>query len=196
MRHFSIAWILVVITLAASSIWVYRLHAANEAAQFSPAIERHVWVPSGTMIVAAMRNRILASSKSGDPVTAFVSTPVIFQEQLVIPVGAALNGTIERVRIEHGTGSARIKFDMLVINGHKFSIQTQGVFVHTATENDLRTISKALQLLMGTTLGVAVGAATGDPRMIDDGLIEGAINTTDPQTSIPIRVTLADRLAL
>jgi hypothetical protein len=196
MRHISIAWSLIVITLVAGSIRTYRMHEDNDAARFSPVVDRHVWVPSGTVIAAAIRNRILASSKPGDPVTAFVSTPLVFQEQVVIPAGAALIGSIEKVRADDESARARIKFDRLVIDGHTFSIQTKAVFVKTATENDLQTITKALELLAGTTFGVALGASTGDARMINDGIIEGAINTTDPHTSLPIRIMLTTGVAL
>ncbi len=192
-RRFTVFVALVALVWASFSM--YRVHAATEAARILPSAEQPIWLPAGTAINAEIRNRIPSSATVGDTVTAFVSTPVVLNHEIVIPAGAPINGTIQSVTVHGSTGRIRMKFTALAVGRRSLPIQAPTVIVRTPLRSDLEVLGTAVNMLFGTTFGAAIGAATGDIKMIDDGVIQGAEASEPDDEPVNFRVILSSDLS-
>ena len=193
-RITSIAWLVVVILLAMSALWTYRAKAAGEAEEFQPASNAPVSVPTGTVIQAEIRNRFPSHAEAGDTVTAYVTRQVMSDGKLAIPADALLKGSLEKLTVTHSNGRAVIDFNEILIGRQSFAIQTRPCLVNGEAMSDLDVLSSGLRLLMGTTFGTAIGIGTGDIRLVDRTLLEGARESVKDDSRFPIRVTLATNL--
>jgi hypothetical protein len=180
--------------LAMSAVWSYRVRAAADASELPPAVIETFVLPAGTAIGALLRNGIAADATNGDTLTAFVSNPVVSDHTIVIPPEAQLKGRLEQVLISDGRATVRIRFSALLIRGRRFNIQARQISVRSPTVSDIDAISAALKTLMTTTLGTSIGAASGDVRLVERGLLESTKTVEATVISIPIRVTLTRSL--
>jgi hypothetical protein len=182
-----------------AAIWTFRVRAAAyEAAQFAPApaMVRPAMLPAGTAIEAVVTNGIPMTASPGDPVTAIIATPVHVDGILVIPSGAQLEGIVETVSKFDDTGEAQLRFSILGSNGRSVEIQTQTVVVKGPIVDDVEILTGALQSMMGATLGAAIGAETGDVRLIERGVIEGLGSSAPTDNTVSVMVVLARDLAI
>jgi hypothetical protein len=180
--------------LAMSAIWSYRVRAAGEAAELRPAANETFVLPAGTAIDALVRNGIGRDAKAGDRITAFVSNPVSSDHSVVIPVEAQLQGNLEQISIAHHRAEVRIRFSALLIHGQRFDIHARQVSVRMPIVTDIDELSAALETLMATSLGTSIGAASGDRRLVERGLLEGTKIVDATGISIPVTVTLTRNL--
>jgi hypothetical protein len=193
-RITSVAWLVAVILLAMSVFWTYRAKAAADATEFQPASNAPVSLPMGTVIQAEIRNRFPSSAEAGDTMTAFVSKQVISDHTLAIPADALLKGPLEKLTVTGSEGRAVINFDRLLIGRQSFAIHTRPSLANGEVMNDLDVLRSGLKLLMGTALGTAIGAGTGDSRLVDRTLLEGARESGQDDYKFPVKVTLATNL--
>jgi hypothetical protein len=193
-KRFTLSLLLVIV--AVSAFWYYRVKAVTEAAEFSPARGNAVLVPAGTPIHAVIRTGIPSLSRSGDTITAFVSTPVVFDGQVAIPSESEVTGTLEAFSPYDRHAEAHMRFTKLRIRGRTFDIQSKGLFLIIRTQTATESLGGAFRTLMGATLGMSLGAASGDRNMIEQGLIESEGTTITEKTAIPITVVLNRGLLL
>jgi hypothetical protein len=187
----------VALVLAAISwFWSYWVRADEEAAQFTPLRIQPETLPAGMAIQAVIKHGIRKSTEKGDVVTALVSKPVVMHDRLVIPSGAQLKGDLEDVSVLDGAATAKIHFNVLLTGGNAIAIQTRQIVITTPIRSDIQTVSKGLKTIVGASLGAAVGAASGDPRVVSRGLIEGAVATTSAGSPVPITVILTRDLEM
>jgi hypothetical protein len=186
--HFAIA--IALITSVTSVFWSYRVRAADEAAQFMPAIDKRVVLPAATAIDAVIRNRIASSAVAGETVVAFVSIPVVFNGKVVIPYGARLEGNLQEISVFGAMAKADISFAVLTAGVRSFAIQTRPIVVFTPVQSDTQTVGAAVKALTGIWLGIAIGAASGNGRLIEQGLLEGARIGLPEESTVPITVIL------
>jgi len=182
--------------LAMSAIWSYRVHAAAEATKLPPAVNAPSVLRSGTAIDALVRNGIGRDAKAGDSFTAFVSNPLVVGNKVVIPSEAQLKGNLEQVTLSDGRAEVRIRFSMLVIRQQPFKIHARQVTLRIPVVSDIEELSAALKTLMATSLGTSIGAASGDDRLLERGLLEGTKIVEATGISIPISVTLTRDLTV
>jgi hypothetical protein len=87
-----------------------------------------------------------------------------------------------------------MKFTALAVGRRSLPIQTRTVIVRTPVRSDLEVLGTAVNMLLGTTFGAAFGAATGDIKMIDDGVIQGVQASEPDDAPVDFRVTLLSEL--
>lgn len=193
-RITSVAWLVVVILLALSVFWTNRVKAAADAAEFQPVSNAPLLLPTGTVIQAEIRNRFPESAEAGDTMTAFVSRQVMSDNKLAIPADALLEGSLEKLTVTGSRGRAVIDFNQLLIGRQSFAIHTLPCLANGEVKNDIEVLGSGIRLLMGTTVGTAIGAGTGDIRLVDRALLEGAREAVQDDSRFPVRVTLAANL--
>jgi hypothetical protein len=177
--------------LAMSAIWSYRVHAKAESVEFSPAVNETFVLRAGTAINALLRNGIGREAATGDSITAFVSEPVIWDNEVVIPAEAELKGSLEQISVSNKQAELLIRFSVLVIRGQRFDIDARQVSVRVPIVSDIDELSAAFETLAASTLGTSIGGASGDPRLVERGLLEGTKILDTTGISIPIAVTLS-----
>jgi hypothetical protein len=180
--------------LAMSAIWSYRVRAAAEVAELQPAANETFVLRAGTPIDALVRNGIGREAKTGDSLTAFVSNPVSSDHSVVIPSEAQLKGRLEQISVADGRAEVRIRFSALLIRGQRFDIHARQVSVRIPVVSDIEELSAALGTLIATSLGTSLGAASGDRRLAERGLLEGTKIVDATGISIPVTVTLTRNL--
>jgi hypothetical protein len=183
----------VLLLLALSAFWLYRVRVAAQAAQFVPTSVEPVLVPAGTAISAVMRNGIASAALAGDTVTAFVSTPVSSQGTFVIPSGAQLKGRLEKFSVSGTIGTARIRFNSLCMRQRCFDIQTRPVEVIARARSDTEIFFTGLRCLIGAGLGAAIGSASSNVRMMDLGLMTG-VTSASVEHIVPLTIVLTEDL--
>jgi hypothetical protein len=194
MKRFTVSLLLVMVAI--SAFWYNRVRAVAEAAEFSPARGNAVLVPAGTPIQAEIRTGIASLSRSGDTVTAFVSTPVVFDGQIVIPAESEMMGTLEAFSPYDRHAEAHIRFTKLRIRGRTFDIQSKGLFLIVRTQTATETLGSGFQALMSATLGLSIGAASGDHKLIEKGLLESEGTAVTAKSAIPVTIVLSRALLL
>ena len=173
-----------------SAIWSYRVRTGAETAEFSPAANDIFVLRAGTAINALLRNGVGKEAATGDSITAFVSKPVMLGNKIVIPAETELKGSLEQISVSHKRAELLIRFSVLVIHGLRFNIDARQVSVEVPIVNDIDELRDAFETLIATTLGTSVGGESGDPRLIERGLLEGTKMLDTTGISIPIAVTL------
>lgn len=98
-------------------------------------------VPPGMQLHVRLATPIGSfASKTGMPVSAVLIAPVVLHGEIVLPEGAALNGTVTRAQsvgfgIEHETAGLQVDFDTLVFpNGFKIPVATRLLQVDNGRE--------------------------------------------------------------
>ena len=192
MRRFArFAVIVALVVFSISLFRSYRVRAvAEEAAQFAPAAATPVLVPAGTAIPAVIWNGISESAAPGDSITAVVSKPVIVNGELAIPSGSRLKGKLQKVSFSHAKAKVQIGFNVLLVRGRNLTIQARPFEGGIPVETDLQILSAALTTLMEASLGAAIGAGSGNPRVTSRGLFEGVRASALHQSAVPITVIL------
>jgi hypothetical protein len=186
--RFTLAVALVMV--AVSMFWSYRVRAAEEAAQFAPTRIIHVVLPAGTALKAAIKNGIASSAKPGDIVTAFVSKPILVDSEPSVFADGQLKGTLQKWSISERTGKAWISFTLLQTRGGSVAIHTKPVVVMTPVISDVKILRTALRTFVGVAFGIAMGAGSGDVRLIDYGVIVGTGVSMPVDATVPITVIL------
>jgi hypothetical protein len=181
---------------AISGFRSHRVRAAAEAALFQPATAKLVPLPAGTAIRAVIRNGIASSAVPGDTVLAFVSMDVVFNDRVMIPSVAQLKGSVEDLDVFGATGQARLNFTGLLTPAGAFLIHTRPVQVITPLQSDTKILFTALTTPLGAILGAAMGAESGDVRMIIRGLMAGTSAIRLDKSEVPITVTLTRDLKI
>jgi len=179
-----------VIVLMISLFNWYQVRTAENAASFAPASSKSVLVPERTIIDAVIRNGLAKSTAVGDTITAFVTTLVSINESTVIPPGAQLRGTLEELSVGRRNAKVTVNFTVLLIEDRKFTIQTRPVQAIIPVLSDTQVFAGVLKALTGAGLGTAIGAASGDPALLNRGLAGGATSSLSQGVSVPVKVVL------
>jgi hypothetical protein len=178
------------VLLAISVFWSYRVRADQEAAEFAPMRTTPVVLPAGIAIRAEIRNGIAKFASPGDTITAFVSKSIVLHDTLVVPFGAQLKGTLDKISVVRSTANADVHFTILLTDHHATPIQTRPLAVVLPVRSDIQIFGSGLKVILGATIGASIAAAAGDPHFIGDGVVQGALATTPVGDEVPITVTL------
>jgi len=179
------------IFLATSTFWSYRVRAAGEeAAQFEPADTSSILLPAGTVVPGAIRSGVVSSAQAGDTVRAFVSTRVSAGEKVAFATETQLKGEIEDLTILGNSAKVSMEFTNLLLPGRTFTVQTQPVVAVIPIRSDAEIVSNTFRMLIGASIGAAIGAASENNQLIPSGLIEGARPTASVEQEVPIAVIL------
>ena len=168
----------------------YQVRTAENAASFLPVNAKSVLVPERTVIDAVITNGVAESAAVGDAITAFVTTPVSIKERTVIPSGAQLRGSLEELSVGRGTAKVTVNFTVLLIEDRNFTVQTRPVAAIIPVLSDTQIFAGVLKALTGAGLGAAIGAASGDPALLNSGLAEGTVSSLSQEVSVPVKVVL------
>jgi len=153
-------------------------------------------VPAQTAIQASIKNRVAKSSRAGETITALVTTPVILEGKTMIPSGAQFEGNLEALSVRGARGEATIDFTALRLDGRNFPIRAHPVTATIPVQSDTEILANALRALTGAGFGAALGAASGDPSLINRGMMQGAIPSLSPENAVPITIVLVSELKL
>jgi hypothetical protein len=184
------------VVLVISAIWLYRVQAAGEAAEFQPARKPCDLLPAGTPIQVVLVGRIASSAVAGEAVTAFVSRPVTCNRAVAIVPGAQLTGHVEKLAVAGGKGEARLRFDRLITFKGHLPIRTEPVDMTVPVESEVEILGSTTRTLMGATLGAALGAASGDLVMVERGMRVSLGGAISPEPTFPFEVILASDITL
>ncbi|HYR85825.1 MAG TPA: hypothetical protein VE422_17175 [Terriglobia bacterium] len=159
----------------------YRVHSTlAAAARYAPRPGRPRVVPAGTPIEAVLKDRITETTRPGDTVVAFVSTPVMVEDKLAIPSRTQLNGLLERVSKNDEGATITLAFTSVVLNDRELKIETKPVTVAAPVESDIDFAEGALGTIGGAAIGVSIGAAMQSPQAIAMGLVDGILMAMPP----------------
>src|SRR5262245_48904990 len=178
------------VLLAIAVFWSYRVRADQDATEYAPLRTTATALPAGIAIQAEIRNGIARFAAAGDTITAFVSKPIVLHDRLMIAPGARLKGNLEKISVVGSTANAYIHFKTLITDDHVVPIQTRTLSVVLPVRSDIRIFASGLRVILGATIGAAMGAAAGDPHLIGGGVVQGALATTPVEAQVPITVTL------
>ena len=170
--------VLTLLCMVVLSTRVIRAQSANDAVpqapsaaeaskpNDSPSDTSRVVIPVGTRIPLVLTHPLNSNSvKSGDAVFAQISTPVVVGDQVAIPAGTFVRGKVESLT-RRGTraevivrSAALVMGSSLVDVGGPVKIESEE---YTAYNNPQGRTKAAIILapLLGTGLGMAIGAAT------------------------------------
>ena len=183
--RFTIAVGLIVLMIS-----LFNWYQVRTAASFAPVNAKSVLVPERTVIDAVIKNGVAESAAVGDAITAFVTTPVSIKERTVIPSGAQLRGSLEELSVGRGTAKVTVNFTVLLIEDRNFTVQTRPVAAIIPVLSDTQIFAGVLKALTGAGLGAAIGAASGDPALLNSGLAEGTVSSLSEEISVPVKVVL------
>src|SRR5437870_1724783 len=188
--------IFMLIALATATFTRYRTRAAaDEAARFVPAGTKLFSVPSGTTIYALVLDGVEDQIKVGDLVTAMVSTPVIIGGEHVIPAGTHLKAKLEQIEFYHAKATVRLDFTVLLIGEREFIIQTRRVQARVPLQSDVEILGAVFRSALAVSIGAAIGAVSGDKRLIARGTFEGILaGISAPESATPVAVVLVQDL--
>src|SRR5262245_48366067 len=137
---FVFAVIAFAISLLLSHPWSVR---GSEAAEFAPQTHQTTLVPSQTGIHVILPYGMAESSKSGDRVVGFVSAPVRINDEIAVPSGTQVKGTIARIQEKEGKAAVELDFSQLVVNDSVTEIQTEPVIASVPVETDFEVLGQA-----------------------------------------------------
>jgi hypothetical protein len=179
-----------------SIFWSFRVRASEEAAEFKPTRVAAGFIPAGTPISAVLSNGIPASVAKGDRLLAVTSKPLLVQGTVVIPVGAQLEGTVNELVSSGKEVEIDVRFSELFTGSRSVPIRAKETRVSGRVQSPINAVTSGLGALISTGIGAAVGAASGDPSLVQRGLLEAAGPMGSPDSAIPITIVLTDGLAI
>ena len=176
--------------LIACAVGLYRAQTPQHKDSLVRIHSEIITIPAGTHIQVVIRNRVAKSADIGDSLTAFVTSPVVLKGATVIPIGAQIQGKLEELSVQGSDGKATISFKALRLDGHNFPIQTQQIVAKIPVQSDTAILGSALRVLAGAGLGVALGAVSGDPNLINRAMFQGALPSISNDMAVPLTVVL------
>ena len=168
----------------------YQVRTAENAASFEPVNAKSLLVPERTVIDAVIRNGVTESAAVGDAIIASVTTPVSIKDNTVIPSGAQLRGSLEELSVGRENARLTVNFTVLLIEDRNFTVQTRPVAAIIPVLSDTQIFAGVLKALTGAGLGAALGAASGDPALLNRGLAGGTVSSLSEEISVPVKVVL------
>jgi hypothetical protein len=110
---------------------------------------------------------------------------------MVIPPGAHLEGKLENTSVSRKKVTADVTFTLLTVGGKSHRIQTQRVRVVARKRKDIKTLLNALNTIIGAGIGVGLGAASNDDRLLQYGLVQGARSSLMVKSAVHTTVILS-----
>ena len=186
------------VVLSAIAFWSYGTKViTSTASEFKPATRQLTLVPAGTRIPAILPYGITEGTKPGEKVVAFVSPPVMINNEIVIPQGAQLQGVVEQIAENHRRASTRLNFSVLVLDNHTMEIHTDPLTATLPVTTDFQILGNAFQATTSAVLGITMGAGSRDERQVGWGAVRGSLVTPGIDTNVrPITVILNRPLQL
>lgn len=194
LRHFSVLAAVALIVI--SIFWSFRVRAAEEAAEFKPLRVATGFIPAGTSIAAVLRNGIPASVTKGDRLLAVTSEPLVVQGAVVLPAGAQIEGAVNELLSSGKEIEIDVRFTALFTGSHFVPIRTKETRVSGRLPSPIKAVSGGLGALIETSIGAAVGAASGDANLVKRGLLESAGSLGSPNSAIPMTIVLTADLRI
>lgn len=125
----------------------------------APAFAQNHQLLQGTQIRLILQNGLSTSvARDGDPFTAIVAEPVLIGNQVVLPAGARVNGTIGNIyRSRHfgilrGQSSMNITFHSIEIDRHEYPVQMSLLAITSASGRVSGDGRKDLKIEEGTVV--------------------------------------------
>jgi hypothetical protein len=172
MNKKTILFVCLLFTLPLSTIWI---GIAQEPAQES--LHDELIVPEGTVIPIVLTAYLnTRNSQVGDAVYADTTYPIWIQQQLVIPKGSTIRGTVTEViqpgKVK-GKGKLAVRFDdILLPNGVKRDLSASFRGIHGAGNETIDRKSETVSAGGGGDKGAEIGTVVGTTGT---GAIIGAI---------------------
>ncbi len=190
-RIFSYLLIGAIVVLSGTFLW--RHHIRVTATQFMPKTSvRHV-VPAATQVPAVLKHLVTSTTQPGDAMLAFVTDPVMINGSIAIPLGARLDGVVEKINKTDSQAVTWVRFNSLVIDDKPLPIETDLVLTSTNIATDFEILGDVADTLTEAGVGAAMGAASRNPASINAGVAVGALRGAASVQSgdTPITVVLS-----
>ena len=164
----------------------------SKAAEFAPLAYRTTLGPSRTEVHAVLPFGIAESSKSGDPVVALVSAPVWINDEIAVPTGAKVTGTIARIEEREGKASVLLEFSQLVVGQRATDIQADPVSTTAPVDTDIDVLGEAFGVATRAAVAVGIGASSNNGREVGRSAAIGtALAMAAPSpNAVPLTVVL------
>jgi hypothetical protein len=189
LRNYAILFAVALIFI--SIFWSFRVRAAEEAAEFKPIRVAAGFIPAGTAIPAVLQTGIPASVAKGDRLLAVTTEPVLVKGTVAIPVGAQLEGTVNELVSSGRETDIDVGFSELFTGSRSVPIRAKETRVSGHAQSPIKAVTGGLAALVQTSIGAAVGAATGDANLVKRGVLEAAGTIGSPDSAIPITIVLS-----
>ncbi len=176
--------LLALITIAIAVIWSYRVRAWNQSLDFEPTAAPLTVAQAGTELQAWIIDPIPLSAPANEMVKAFVSTPAILN-------AATASAKLDEVSASKGGAvRARLHFVLLAVHGGVSAIQTQPITLIATIPSDTDILTSAFRTMIGAAIGAGLGASSGDRRLLERGLMEGAATGLPVKSAISVTFVL------
>jgi hypothetical protein len=147
-------------------------------------------VPAATKVSGLLKDRITPTTRPGDAMVAFVTDPVMIDGSIAIPLGARLDGVVEKITKTRSQALTWVRFHSLVIDGNSLRITTDPVLTRTSIESDFEILGDVAGTLTQAGVGAAMGAASRNPAAINAGIAAGALRGASGAQSGDTEITV------
>jgi hypothetical protein len=169
------SYLLIGAIVVLSGIFLWRQHIRVIGTQFMPTTSvRHV-VPAATQVPAVLKHLVTSTTQPGDAMLAFVTDPVMINGSIVIPLGARMDGVVEKINKTDSQAVTWVRFNSLVIDDKPLPIETDLVLTSTNIATDFEILGDVADTLTEAGVGAAMGAASRNPASINAGVAVGAL---------------------
>jgi hypothetical protein len=179
-----------VVIVGIAATWSHVVKArVQQPWEFAPRSVNAWSLSAGTAIHGVLAYGITESTTRGDKVIAIVSDSAVAGGKTIIPLGAQLEGTVERIEQNGPSAEAVLKFSRLIINGTATDIHTVPITITAPVISNFQVLGDAFGVTAGALLGTAVGAASNNPRQVPRGTVVGGVAAM-PDPDKPVSVTV------
>jgi hypothetical protein len=183
-----------VIVASVAAVWSHGVKAkVQQPWQFAPRSAAVRSVSAGTAVHSVLAYGIAESTMPRDKVVAIVTDPVVANGDTIIPMGAQLEGVVERIRKSGRTAEVVLQFSRVVINGQSTDIHSVPITTTATMIGDLQVLGDAFGVSAGALLGTAVGAASNNPGQIPRGAVLGGVAAVSVPVQPPSITVVVDR---
>jgi hypothetical protein len=170
-----VSYVLIGTILVLAGVYLWRHRTISVARQFMPRTSVRIVVPAGTQVPSMLKNLVTSTTQPGDTIPAFVTGPVMINGSIAIPLGARLDGVVEKITKTNAHAVTWVRFNWLVIDDEPLRIKTDPVMTRTTIATDFEILGDVADTLTEAGVGAAMGAASRNPASINAGVAVGAL---------------------
>jgi hypothetical protein len=185
-----VSYLLIVVVLVGAGTYLWQYRKVSVAPSFMPRTSVRVIVPAGTQIPGILKNLVTSTTQPGDTMPAFVTDPVMINGSIAIPLGARLDGVVEKITKANSHAETWVRFNLLVIDGKNLRVETDPVRTTTTVTTDFEVLGDVADTLTQAGVGAAMGAASKNPASVNAGVAVGALRGAAGVQEVDTKVTV------
>ena len=158
--------IIALLALGILTYWSYvNVSAVVHAADYLPVAPVLPAIPAGTEIRAVLSDGITEGTRQGDPITAFLSAPIVVGNVPVLPSGLRLLGTVEHIDKESDGAHVQLRFTGIIMDDKTSAMETAPVAAPIKLKIHVMVVGSCTWTLAACTISPAMANATVAPSI-------------------------------